>query len=492
MYPGSAEKIKLSCQETVSVRVYKCLKDNQKARCGQPMNVENQKTILLVEDELLVALNQKQALERHGYKVITAKNGEKALEIAELSPEIDLVLMDICLGEGIDGAETAEHIISKRDLPLIFLTSHIEPEIVCKTDNIKSYGYIVKSSGETVLLASVRMALRLYENISFGQQKHSEALPGEEKYRSIFTSVPYGLMVVDRETATITDCNDAAGRMYGYSPDELAGLPVVSLSAEPEETRAVIEIAPACVPLRYHKKKDGTLFPVEVLPVPAMIRDRAVIIGAIRDITEHLDIDSALRESEVKYRMIFENSPVGILITGHDGRVFEANPAACRIMGRTEEEICGLGREQMAVLFEPQVSPVFKDPGTAGKFSEVTGYKRPDGILIPLESVAAVFTDINGELRSGIFFRDITERKMAEEKICSLLREKEILLRETHHRIKNNMHTIYSLLVLQANASNSSGAGDILKNAAGRVQSMVVLYDKLYSSNSPDMLSIRD
>ena len=112
------------------------------------------KTLLLVEDELLIALATVQDLESCSYTVITAKNGQKALE-AVRKGGIDLILMDIDLGEGMDGTEAASLILMEQDIPIVFLSSHIEPEIVQKTERITSYGYVVKNTGITVLDASI-------------------------------------------------------------------------------------------------------------------------------------------------------------------------------------------------------------------------------------------------------------------------------------------------------------------------------------------------
>jgi PAS domain S-box-containing protein len=127
------------------------------------MNENSTRTILLVEDEALIAMAEAQMLKKHGYDVVTAYNGEKAVEAADAHPEISLILMDIDLGKGgIDGPEAAERILATRDLPIVFLSSHTEPEVVEKTEKITSYGYVVKNSGATVLDTSIKMAFRLF------------------------------------------------------------------------------------------------------------------------------------------------------------------------------------------------------------------------------------------------------------------------------------------------------------------------------------------
>ena len=99
------------------------------------------KTILLVEDEVLIALSEQRLLEREGYTVLLAGDGERAIELASHNDTtIDLILMDINLGPGIDGTQAASQILTAKDMPIIFLSSHTEKEVVEKTEQITSYG----------------------------------------------------------------------------------------------------------------------------------------------------------------------------------------------------------------------------------------------------------------------------------------------------------------------------------------------------------------
>lgn len=121
------------------------------------------KTILLVEDEAIISLSTSKILQKNGYDVLVVHKGEKAIELATANPEIDLVLMDINLGAGIDGVEAARKILLIKSIPIIFLTAHSEKEIVDKVKSITRYGYVVKNSGEFVLLEAISMALELFE-----------------------------------------------------------------------------------------------------------------------------------------------------------------------------------------------------------------------------------------------------------------------------------------------------------------------------------------
>ncbi len=110
-----------------------------------------------------------------------------------------------------------------------------------------------------------------------------------------------------------------------------------------------------------------------------------------------------------------------------------------------------------------------------------------------LDQAQAVECDEDGSVvrMSGIH-EDITERKLSEDKIKSLLAEKELLLKETHHRIKNYMTSIRGLLSLQATSQEDSPASSVLFDAISRVQSMALLYDKLFNSRDFTKISVID
>ena len=185
------------------------------------MNEQEQKTILLVEDEALIAVMEREMLERHGFNVITASNGEKAIEIVRTTPDIDLILMDINLGRGMDGTEAAEIILKEKDIPILFLSSYTQAEVVQKTEKIVSYGYVVKSSGETVLITSIKMAFKLSDAYQRLKEREEALYQAEKKYRSIFESVIEGIFQITPEERYLT-VNPQLARIYGYSsPEEM-------------------------------------------------------------------------------------------------------------------------------------------------------------------------------------------------------------------------------------------------------------------------------
>ncbi|MEW5720568.1 MAG: PAS domain S-box protein, partial [Chloroflexota bacterium] len=127
--------------------------------------------------------------------------------------------------------------------------------------------------------------------------------------------------------------------------------------------------------------------------------------------------EAELRESEARFRSVFENSIDGLLLTVPDGRVLSANPEACRIFGRTEEELRQVGRAGVVDPTDPRLSAALEERARTGKFRGELTFIRKDGTRFPGEISAAIFKDRDGLDKTSMLVRDITERKRAEERI---------------------------------------------------------------------------
>jgi PAS domain S-box-containing protein len=125
--------------------------------------------------------------------------------------------------------------------------------------------------------------------------------------------------------------------------------------------------------------------------------------------------EAALRESEDRYRSFFAYSIDAILLTAPDGRIFAANPAACRIFGRTEAEICQAGRNGLIDISDPRLPAALEQRARTGSFRGELSLLRRDGTVFPGEVSTAVFRDRDGSDRTSMVIRDITERKRAEQ-----------------------------------------------------------------------------
>jgi two-component system, sensor histidine kinase PdtaS len=182
---------------------------------------------------------------------------------------------------------------------------------------------------------------------------------------------------------------------------------------------------------------------------------------------------------QAKFEAVVETAGDGIITADEFGRVETFNAAAERIFGYTADEISGEG-VPLLLSAEARGGGVRLDEAI-GSRREAEG-RRKDGSIFPVELNVG---EVNfGERRIfTLILRDITERKREEEKIRASLREKEILLKEIHHRVKNNLQIISSLLNLQSAHIRDPRALEVFKEGQGRVRSMALIHEKLYQSD---------
>jgi len=184
------------------------------------MNSDDKKKILLVDDEAIIAMHEKQQLENAGYSIKHVMSGKHAVQQAlNKDMNYDLILMDINLGPGIDGTQAAEEILKEKDIPVVFLSSHTEPEIVEKTEKITSYGYVVKNSDITVLDASIKMAFKLFQANKLERMHHKLLQKSEDRLSKIMLAANDGMWDWDLITNEVY-FDPRYYQMSGYTIDE--------------------------------------------------------------------------------------------------------------------------------------------------------------------------------------------------------------------------------------------------------------------------------
>jgi PAS domain S-box-containing protein len=468
------------------------------------MEAPRPKTILLVEDEALIALAEKKTIEGQGYAVRLAGSGEEAIRAVRDDPVIDLVLMDINLGAGIDGTEAAEAILGLRDLPVVFLSSHVEPEVVEKTERISSYGYVVKDLKGTVLAASIKMAFRLFEANQRLDEERDRLRKSEERYALINDSSDDSIYSYDMQ-GRFTSANRrlcellglSAERIIGHTHEEL-GFPQSLCDDWAALHKRVYESDRTVISETTAPVADGSIHDFEVVLNPLHDGEGRIIGigGTTKDITPRKRGERDLRESESLFRLLAETSTDMIARHDEKGRFLYVSPACRSLLGYEPEELLG---HSAFDFFHPDDVPRLEEsrqdiiavPHTA---TNVFRIRRKDGTYTWFETTTRTVLDegTGAVLELHASSRDVSARKRDEDRISSLLAEKELILKEVHHRIKNNMAIIRSLLSLQAGTVADPAATGALEDAGNRLQSMIVLYDKLYQSADFRAMSVSD
>jgi PAS domain S-box-containing protein len=159
-----------------------------------------------------------------------------------------------------------------------------------------SIGYLLISS-EIIELCGQHYLMGMLSDISERKRIEDELADNEERYRRLFEVESDALLMMDHESGRFLDANTAALKMYGYTTEEFLQMIHLDVSAEPDQTRQTFERHLTEVPIRWHRKKDGTIFPVEITGSFFTFKDRKVYVAAIRDITKRVQQDDELRQA---------------------------------------------------------------------------------------------------------------------------------------------------------------------------------------------------
>jgi PAS domain S-box-containing protein len=311
----------------------------------------------------------------------------------------------------------------------------------------------------------------------------------EERYRGLFDRSLDFVYVHDFE-GNFIDANPAVLESFGYTKEEIYSIDFATLLSEdqiPAALKDIEEIAHTGFQRELKeyrlKRKDGTYVYLEIQG-SLVYRDGKpyAIQGIARDITARKQAEEAVRESEEKFRNLFNNVEVGMFITRLDGsEILDMNEKFLNIFGRTREEMQGLAsvihwadpseREEMLRILEIE--------GRVPNF-ECKMLNKQGEVRTCLAS-SRLYRD-EGIMEGSIL--DITERKQAENKITASLKEKEVLLKEVHHRVKNNLQVISSLLNLQSRHITDKASRAMFKESQSRIRAMALIHEKLYTSEA--------
>ena len=286
--------------------------------------------------------------------------------------------------------------------------------------------------------------------------------------------------------------------VYGLSPDDVAqdSSPVLRL-IHPDDRdhvlQSIMESARTFTPwhdeYRIQHSVKGERW-IEGHSMPLQQPDGSILWhGFVSDITERKKSEEALRTSEQRFRSFVEQAPTAIFEADARGRYVDMNPEALNQLGYERDELLGKRIEDLTaegdrVLALTTFWELLENGKSEGEYRMVR--KNGEEIWV---STLAVRLD---ESRYLAFCRDVTARRDAEEQLKASLHEKEILLKEIHHRVKNNLQVISSLISLQAEELKDPAARAAFRESRQRVRSMALIHENLYQSENLASIRIRD
>jgi PAS domain S-box-containing protein len=313
----------------------------------------------------------------------------------------------------------------------------------------------------------------------------------EERFKILFEYAPDGYYLNDLKGEFI-DGNKSAEELTGYRRDELIGenfleLKLLSPKEIPKAASLLAKNAlgkPTGPDEFTLNQKGGTQVAVEIRTFPVKIKGQTLVLGNVRDITERKKAEAAVQESEEKYRTLVEGATDYIFMIGKDNQVLSLNKAGAFLFRKQPEKIIGesifeLFPKEIATKYSESLKKVFKTSKSSSYESRMVVEGKESWQSVNLNPVH----DHTGKVVSVMgVSRDITAHKQADEQIRASLEEKEVLLKEIHHRVKNNMQIIASLLRIQAADIKDEEIQDMFSEIHDRIRSMSVLYEMLYQS----------
>jgi PAS domain S-box-containing protein len=245
---------------------------------------------------------------------------------------------------------------------------------------------------------------------------------------AVVESMPDAIVIVD-DHGRIVLANAQAEKLFGWPPGTMTGAPVEELLPEPlrevhRAHRTGYVRAPRVRPMGAGlalegRRADGTTLPVEISLSPLVVAaDRSLVVAAVRDISDRRRAEEALRESEERFRKIFEEGPVGIAVVGPDLRLQQVNAAFAAITGRSPEELVGRSFAEITHPDDVDADVELARRVFAGELPSYRiekRYLRPDGEAVWVDLTAAAVRDEAGGVRYGLaIVADISARKRAE------------------------------------------------------------------------------
>lgn len=415
--------------------------------------------ILIVGNDSIVALECQNLLEDAGYEVLTiASSREEALKAADL-PEPNLVLMITSAGN-LEGIQVAEHICNQFKIPVVYLTT--QSELAALQPAQEPYSYLLKPFEPRQLYSAIEITLYRHQIYQQPEQR-------KQQLEATFSSVD-DIVITTDEDGLILSMNPVAESLTGWKQEEALG----------RELSQVFRII-------YERTQEAFTIPqtitFEQFQTELLVRQQT---------------EAQLQVSEQFLRSLYNGASTAIFVVDvlpeSEFRFVGMNPASEQLTGVRLEDVKGKSPEQ---VFPPDLAAAVSanyvrctQLGTTFSYEECLPFQGRDSwwltTLTPLrDSHSRIYQLIGNAI-------NITERKQAEEQIKASLQEKEVLLKEIHHRVKNNLQIVSSLLDLQSQQTQEKHLLEMFQESQSRIQSMMLVHQELYLANNLAQINFAD
>lgn len=450
--------------------------------------MEEEIKVLILEDVPLDAELIERELKKEGFDFTShrvEREEEYRSEVEKWNPHIILADHSLPQFDGVSALKIAHE--QSPTTPFIFVSGKIGEEFAVEMLKKGATDYVLKHNLSKLGYA-VRRALTEAQEHLEKKIAQEALLESEKKYRALFEKTK-NPTIVFTEDGSFNDFNQATLDFMEAEPEELLQQKIHHFIL-PEASPVQLKDWTAGRIVELPLKIKGEVKILELTITPVELGDNRIIFATGRDLTHQKRMENTLKESEEKYRLLVENQTDMVVKFDPEGKVLFASPSYCEVLGRTEESIVGSNflplvhqddlKKTQRVLEKLHRPPyvVFLEH----RLLTMNGWRW-------IAWADKAIMNEQGELEAFVGVgRDITERKLAEDRIMRSLKEKELLLREIHHRVKNNLQIVSTLLSLQSSKIKDQKVIDLYRESQNRILSIALIHENLYQSE--DLTSI--
>ncbi len=349
------------------------------------------------------------------------------------------------------------------------------------------------SKGEMIRAQDGKLSKMLFMSMDITEKKHDERdlIENMRNLDNIFENSMEAILVTRVENGLVIKMNSAAEKLYGLLKNEAIGRSVADLRVWPDPSQretivnALTRDGIVVDEEAQFRRSDGAILDCLVSARLIEFRGEKAILSNVKDITYRKRFDEKLRAGEQELRRIINNLPDPLYRADMEGNITFMSPASKRIAGYSPEELVGRNIEELYVdpSLRAEFLNILRKDGHVDDFQ--AKMKHKDGGVFWVSTSASLLRDDDGKpvAVEGIA-RDINAQKLAQDRMKESLDEKVALVREIHHRVKNNLTVIHSLLNLHARQCDDEGQLSVIESARNRLWSMVLAHELIYQSEN--------
>lgn len=449
------------------------------------MFFKDKKTVLLVEDHKFTAKTEKTQLEKFNYNVIINYTGEEAIKTVETNDSIDLILMDIDLGSGIDGIEAGRQILKIRNLPIVFITSNVNPKIIRKTESVSTYGYVVKGTSFPVIDAAIKMAFKLFNEKQISGKYKNNLKKSIKRNQNFFENTILGIgllkIVFDDKNKPVDyifiHVNSAFEKHTGLNANDVVGKKITDVIPNIKNTSFIdnyntLVFSKQPVEFEQHFSDLDKLFKIKAFQL-----DDVSFATFFENITKQKKTEDDLRESE---KMLKEAHQIAKM-----GRWDYFHKSNKLVWSDTVYKIFDIDKEKFGASYECFLNAIHPEDREMVANAWLTSLKDKEDYQIDhrlllkdgtvkwvTEKCSTVFDENGNPLKSVGIVQDITDRKKVEKKLIIAKEEalvankaKSEFLSNMSHEIRTPLNSVIGFTELLKNTKLSKVQKEYVENA---------------------------